>query len=264
MVARFWKSCLKKYRQKYRHLRKCRIRVDIPHCPVDGYAVALYEDRVEYRASANHGIRDHMRILLIFTALLLSGVCQAQDDPDRRAAVDKLLALSSEAPTAEAEGLAVDNYLNSLPISVRRQLEWDTWVRLRETKRITRGRFIDAALAHNLKYEPDDLAALDYWRYSKLLNAKLERDQITEDEFRYLADKKLDETKAAQKSINMAHQQRLENAGREADAEAQQQRTNQTSNILRGISEGFRRAQPAPTTRTTCTTLYGTVNCTTR
>lgn len=134
-------------------------------------------------------------LLTLATAFFCSGALGQQS---RQEKVEDLLKLAYSAPTQQEGAQAVDRYLNSLPESDRIQLEADTWNHLRKTGAISRTVYIQSMLEMNERLAPNDYVALDYWRYQRMIDAKVNNGTLPEEDFRYLSDKKLDESRVAQ------------------------------------------------------------------
>jgi hypothetical protein len=193
-----------------------------------------------------------MRLLQIFVlACALAGPATAQLTDARRAAVARLQEVIDAAPDAPQAQIAVDRYLQALPLQERFQLESDTFLTWRLQKRLTNGEYIGHMLGLIERYTPLDADAIDFWRYAKMLDAKVERGLIIPEEADYLLKKR--EAELAAKEADQAERQRANAAMLEAQAE--QQRRAAIGNALRGIGDAFR---PKPQT---CSIISGRTYC---
>lgn len=187
----------------------------------------------------------------------VAGAALAQEDPARRAAVDKVFSIADQQPDPESKGRAVDDYLKSLPRSERATLEADIWWRLRAEKKISREKYIQSMLEHNQEYAPDDFLTLDYWRYLRMIHNKLLRGEMDEAEFFYLQERKFEAVRA-QREANEAAARQADAARSAADQERRIQQ-DPTADVLRAIGGALR-----PRSRTECYTSFGTTYCSTR
>lgn len=172
--------------------------------------------------------------------------------------VDALLKLATDAPTREEGAKAVDSYVKTLPRDERFELEVAAFGHMRKIGAISRGNYAQNMLELNEEYAPTDYITLDYWRYVIMLDSKVRNGTLPEEEFRYLADKKMDEAKAANERKHLTEQtQQIQQAQTYRPPSA----PDNTGLILQSIGNAFhqRANQVRPPTSCTSRSLGGTV-----
>lgn len=193
-------------------------------------------------------------IVLLFWALSLAAYSQQT----MQEKVDALLKLATDAPSQQEGARAVDNYLMSLSSDERFSLEAATFLHMRKTGIMDRTTYARNMLELNEQYAPTDYITLDYWRYIRMLDAKVRNGTLPEEEYRYLADKKFDEAKAATERRHAAEQAQQIH---QAQTYRPPSEPDNTGLILQSIGKAFheRANQMRPPTSCTSRSLGGTV-----
>lgn len=165
--------------------------------------------------------------------LLWSFAVAAHGQQSRQEKVEALLKLATDAPTRLDGAKAVDQHLNTLPDSDRAQLESDTWSHLRKTGAITRSAYIQNMLELNERFAPRDYITLDYWRYLRMISAKVDAGTMAEEEYQYLSAKKYDEA-------TMAKEQQEREPQPVYQAQQPQAAPDNTGLVLQSIGQALR------------------------
>lgn len=191
---------------------------------------------------------------LLFWALSLAAYSQQT----MQEKVDALIKLYADAPSQEEGARAINNYLESLPSDERFLLKTATLGHIRKIGVLDRTTYVRNMLELNEQYAPTDYITLDYWRYVRMLDAKVRNGTLPEEDFRYLADKKMDEAKAATERRHTAEQAQQIH---QAQTYRPPSESDNTGLILQSIGKAFheRANQMRPPTSCTSRSLGGTV-----
>lgn len=194
----------------------------------------------------NRSVRFLLVLCMTFSGA--AAVSQSLLTPERRAAVEHLYTIS-----AERGPQAVDEHLESLAPDERLRLEADFWIYRREAKEITRSEFASRMLELNERLAPADWRTLDYWRYVRMLAAKVDKGTMDVEEMQYLAGRRLREIEQARED-EWAERDRVLRAQAAAEVAADEANRNAAIGaVLRGIGAAIR----PPGATTVCQPLVG-------
>lgn len=144
-----------------------------------------------------------------------------------------------------------DDFLNSLPPDQALDAEAGLLQLSRKTGYMTRVQYARAMLAANLRFAPAADLVHDYWRYAVLISTRLEKGEISQEEFDYLQGRKIMEFNRAVEADRRTAEERRRSAAEaayRAQAEADADETARNLQMLQSVRQAFRPRAQAPRT----------------
>lgn len=170
----------------------------------------------------------------------------------------ELLAIGQEPGISQLDiDHKVHAYLSNLPPQRAVEVSEEILTISRQSGILDRTGFCREMSIVHAMYAPKALLAIEYWDYLTLQSSRVDRKEITEEEFKYLSSKKRREVSDAierREAIEDAQERRavLASSAREAAARDQaSQEAYATGEMIKSLGKVFRR--PAPVTCTSIT-----------